>query len=40
MAKKTFAADLTFKTYHQKSNKIINLDRENLLNWKRYVQIS
>ena len=33
MAKNTFAANLTFKTYHQKSNKII-------INWKRYVQIS
>ena len=33
MIKNSFAADVTFKTYPQKSNKIIILDRENLLNW-------
>ena len=32
MAKNSFAADVTFKTCPQKSNKIIILDRENLLN--------
>ena len=32
MAKNSFAADGTFKTWPQKANKIIILDRENLLN--------
>ena len=32
MAKNSFAADVTFKTCPQKSNKIILFDRENLLN--------
>ena len=32
MAKNSFAADVTFKTYLQKPNKIIILDRENFLN--------
>ena len=31
MAKNSFAADVTFKTCPQKSNKIIILDREKLL---------
>ena len=31
MAKNNFAADVNFKTCPQKSNKIIVLDRENLL---------
>ena len=37
MAKKTFAADVTFKTCPQKSNKIIIFDREHFLNFQRYV---
>ena len=32
MAKSSFVADAIFKTCPQKSNKIIILDRENLLN--------
>ena len=32
MAKNSFAADVTFKTCSQKSNNIIILDREDLLN--------
>ena len=32
MAKISFAVDATFKTCPEKSNKIIILDRENLLN--------
>ena len=32
MAKNSFAVDVTFKTCPEKSNKIIILDRENLLN--------
>ena len=34
MAKNSFVADVTFKTCPQKSNKIIILDRENLLTVK------
>ena len=33
MAKYSFAANVTFKTCPQKSNKIIILDRQNLLNY-------
>ena len=33
MAKNSFAVDVTFKTCPEKSNKIIILDRENLLNF-------
>ena len=33
MAKSTFAADVTFKTCPQKSNKIIIFDREHSLNF-------
>ena len=32
MAKNSFAADVSFKTYPRKYSKIIILDRENLLN--------
>ena len=32
MAKNSFAADVTFKTYSQKSKKISIFDIENLLN--------
>ena len=32
MAKNSFATDVSFKTFPQRSGKIIIMDRENLLN--------